>query len=247
MEPTDTLHAFDGKAEAYARNRRDYSPQAIEAVMAIAGLGSTSVIADLGAGTGMLTRHFVDRVGKAFAIEPNDDMRAMALASLGRRESLHLIKGTAEATGLPDRSVDAVTVGRAIQWFDPAPAQAEIRRILRPGGWLIAIRAPVTDAYSSEALERLRDERISRHEKDRRHHQPQADISDYFGGDNCIRLAYPCAARETWPEFFGRMQSCRSRRNPAMRSTPASNAPRARYSMAVQSMACCASCTRPKS
>jgi hypothetical protein len=95
--------------------------------------------------------------------------------------------------------------GRAIQWFDPAPAQAEIRRILRPGGWLIVVRTPVTDAHSISALERLRDERISRREWSR--HRPQADVGDYFGGDNCVRLAYPCAAQETWPEFLGRMHS----------------------------------------
>lgn len=214
MDQTDTTHAFDGKAEAYARNRRDYAPQAIEAILAIAGLNKTSVIADLGAGTGMLTRHFANRVGQVFAIEPNDDMRTLALSSLGRLESLHIMKGTAHDTGLPDHGVHAVTAGRAIQWFDPAPSQAEIRRILRPGGWLIVVRTPATDAYSSAALERLHDERISRHEKNRRHHQPQSDVSDYFGGDNYIRLAYPCAAQETWPEFFGRMQSFSSSPQP---------------------------------
>ncbi len=207
LNQPDTTHAFDGKAEAYARHRRDYSPVAIEAIIAVAGLGKASVIADLGAGTGMLTRHFTERVGRVFAIEPNDDMRSLALASLGQRESLCMMKGTAQETGLPDHSVDAVTAGRAIQWFEPAPAQAEIRRILRPGGWLIVVRTPVTDAYSRAALERLRDELISRHDRTARQHQPHADVGDYFGGDNCIRLAYPCAAQESWPEFLGRLQS----------------------------------------
>jgi non-ribosomal peptide synthetase component F/precorrin-6B methylase 2/acyl carrier protein len=205
MDQTDPTRAFDGKAEAYARNRLDYSPRAIEAIVAIAGLGKASVIADLGAGTGMLARRFADRVGRVFAIEPNDEMRAQALSALGRRASVQLTRGTAHDTGLPDRSVDAVMAGRAIQWFDPAPAQAEIRRILRPGGWLIVVRTPVTDAHSISALERLRDERISRREWSR--HRPQADVGDYFGGDNCVRLAYPCAAQETWPEFLGRMHS----------------------------------------
>ncbi len=205
MEQADTTHAFDGKAEVYARNRLDYSTQAIDAIIAIAGLGKASTIADLGAGTGMLTRHFVDRVGRLFAIEPNDGMRALALSCLGRCKSLHVMKGTGHETDLPDHSVDAVIAGRAIQWFDSVRSQVEFRRILRPGGWLIVVRTPVTDAYSRVALERLRDERSSRHETNPR--QPNADVSDYFPGDNCIRLAYPCTAQETWPEFFGRMQS----------------------------------------
>jgi SAM-dependent methyltransferase len=206
MDQPDTTHAFDGKAERYARNRLDYSPLAIEAIIAVTGLGKTSVIADLGAGTGMLTQHFVDHVGHVFAIEPNDDMRRLALSRLGRLESLHLIKGTAHETGLPDHSVDVVMAGQALRWFDPVPSQAEIQRIVRPGGWLVALRTPVTDAYSRAAMKRLRDERISRHVS-RRHHPPHLVVSTYFGGDNHICLAYPCAAQETWPEFLGRMLS----------------------------------------
>ena len=82
MTRKDTAHAFDGKAEAYAQWRPDYAPQAIEAMLALAGIGANSVIADLGAGTGMLTRHFADRVGQVFAIEPNAQMRAVALSGL---------------------------------------------------------------------------------------------------------------------------------------------------------------------
>ena len=52
---SDTTRAFDGKADAYGRNRFDYSPRATDAIVAIAGLDKTSAIADLGAGAGMLT------------------------------------------------------------------------------------------------------------------------------------------------------------------------------------------------
>jgi SAM-dependent methyltransferase len=42
--------------------------------------------------------------------------------------------GTAEHVPVPGRSVDAVVAGQAAHWFDPAPAAAEMRRVLRPGG-----------------------------------------------------------------------------------------------------------------
>ena len=99
MSEFDTTHAFDGKAEAYAHHRLDYSPVAIEAILAIAGLGKASAMADLGAGTGMLTRHFAARVGSVFAIEPNDDMRALALASLGQHASLRADGGNRAGNG----------------------------------------------------------------------------------------------------------------------------------------------------
>ncbi len=43
------------------------------------------------------------------------------------------LAGTAEAIPLPDRSVDAVTVGQAFHWFEPEAALAEIKRVLEPG------------------------------------------------------------------------------------------------------------------
>jgi SAM-dependent methyltransferase len=42
--------------------------------------------------------------------------------------------GGAEDLPLPDAGVDAVVAGQAAHWFDPEPAAAELRRVLRPGG-----------------------------------------------------------------------------------------------------------------
>ena len=127
--------------------------------------------------------------------------------SLGPIESLHWMKGTADDTGLPSRSVHAVTAGRAIQWFDPASSHAEILRILRPGGWLVVVRTPPGDTYSNAALERLRNECGSPHARYRGDHPPQVDDSTHFGGDDFIFLTFPGSVRETWPQFIGRMRS----------------------------------------
>jgi len=42
----------------------------------------------------------------------------------------------AEASGLPDASVDLVTVAQALHWFDLTGFYAEVRRVRRPGGVL---------------------------------------------------------------------------------------------------------------
>jgi SAM-dependent methyltransferase len=205
MQRAEATRAFDGKADVYARNRFDYAPRAIDAIVAIAGLGESSAVADLGAGTGMLTRHFVSRVGRVFAIEPNDEMRALARSNLGEVDSLRVMKGTAEATGLPDQGVDAVIAGRAIHWFDPLPARAEMLRILRPGGWLIVVRTPLDGAGWAAALQRLRDacaDQSASHDL-----PPRADDAAYFGGVDVVSLRFPCTARESWAQFAGRMRS----------------------------------------
>jgi SAM-dependent methyltransferase len=46
---------------------------------------------------------------------------------------------------LGDASADAVTVAQAFHWFDPQPAVAEIRRVVRPGGALAIVWNSRTD------------------------------------------------------------------------------------------------------
>ena len=62
MKPTER---FSTRAENYARYRWDYADEAIKAACTLAGLSPSSVVTDVGAGSGLLTRHFVERVGKA--------------------------------------------------------------------------------------------------------------------------------------------------------------------------------------
>jgi SAM-dependent methyltransferase len=49
------------------------------------------------------------------------------------------VNGTAEATTLPDASVDLITASQAFHWFDVPPTRREFGRVLRPGGWVVLI------------------------------------------------------------------------------------------------------------
>jgi len=126
---------FSSRVENYARYRPSYAGAAIELLAARCGLSATATVADLGSGTGILSAQLLARSAQVFAVEPNDAMRNAAEARLGTRAGFHSVRGTAEATGLADESVDLVVAGQAFHWFDPAAARREALRIVRRGGF----------------------------------------------------------------------------------------------------------------
>jgi SAM-dependent methyltransferase len=88
-------------------------------------------VLDLGAGTGLLTEALLAAGHEVVAVDPSPGMLDQLRARLPRVEAA---VGGAEAIPLPDADVDAVVAGQAAHWFDPVPATAELRRVLRPGG-----------------------------------------------------------------------------------------------------------------
>jgi ubiquinone/menaquinone biosynthesis C-methylase UbiE len=149
----DTTSVYSSKATKYAKYRWDYSPCAIQTICDVASLSAESVVADIGAGTGILARHFVDAAGRVFAVEPNAEMRRVAAQSLAQHPSCHVINGRAEATTLSDCSIDLITVAQAIHWFEPEPARSEFLRIIKPQGWLAVLRNNGTDTALNAAIE----------------------------------------------------------------------------------------------
>jgi SAM-dependent methyltransferase len=126
-EPSRTVTRFSGLADVYDRYRPRYPSLAIAAILE--GLAPQPTAIDIGAGTGISTRALAEAGAHAIAIEPNDEMRAFAVAS-----GLDARSGSATATGLADRCADLVTSFQAFHWFASAEALAEFRRLLRPAG-----------------------------------------------------------------------------------------------------------------
>ncbi len=103
------------------------------------GLTPRWVIADLGSGTGILAELFLKHGNRVLGVEPNREMRDAGERLLADYPGFVSVDARAEATTLPEASVDLVSAGQAFHWFDRSAARREFARILRPGGWVVLI------------------------------------------------------------------------------------------------------------
>lgn len=178
---------FSGKVADYVASRPDYPRELIDQLVA---LGPR--VADVGAGTGLLTASLLDGGCQVVAIEPSDAMRAACDALLGGRPGYRSLSGTAEATGLEPGGIDLVTAAQAFHWFDVNTARAEFLRILTPGGQVALVW---NDRLDGDPLHEAMDEVFARHGGAKRGamlaHENRADVPSFFNGAEVRELELP--------------------------------------------------------
>jgi len=135
----DPTLRFSSRVENYIKYRPGYPPSIIDTLTAECRLTPSSIIADVGSGTGILSEMFLQNGNRVFGIEPNREMREAGERLLKRYPNFASVNGAAEATSLADRSVDFITAGQAFHWFDRDRARREFARILKPNGWVVLI------------------------------------------------------------------------------------------------------------
>ena len=136
----DYTEKFTGRANEYSKYRPGYPRKIIAILEKEIGLNRRWDVADVGSGTGILSRLFLRYGNRVFGVEPNEEMRLSAEKGLGGRFSSFVsVSGRAEATGLPSHSIDLVLVGQALHWFDQDEARREFARILTRSGYVSVI------------------------------------------------------------------------------------------------------------
>jgi SAM-dependent methyltransferase len=122
-------NSFGAVADVYERGRPSYPAEAIDWLVP----AQARRVADLGAGTGKLTRQLGERGLDVIAVEPSAGMRQQLRRAV---PGVPVLGGTGEEIPVADGAVDAVFVAQAWHWMDPARAVPEVARVLAPGGRL---------------------------------------------------------------------------------------------------------------
>ena len=214
----DNTARFTGKAEDYDRYRQRYPAEVIlNRLRAWCGLTAEWLVADIGAGTGMVAEIFLANGNPVVAIEPNADMlgamRSAFAPPHAHGERLQIVEATAEETMLASGSMDMVAIGRAFHWFDKDRAPAEFRRILKPGGWVMLVAADRDrDAKEPAFAEQIAayEDLLATHGSDYVHvrygYRTYEKIDGFLDGE-LHQEQVPSERRMAWEEFRGQILS----------------------------------------
>jgi SAM-dependent methyltransferase len=123
--------------ENYVRYRPAYPEAVLQLLSRDCGLNESSIVADIGSGTGISASLLLSSGATVIGIEPNKEMREAAESLLANEPRFRSVAATAEATTLASSSVDFVLAGQAFHWFDVPKARLEFLRILKPEGWCV--------------------------------------------------------------------------------------------------------------
>jgi SAM-dependent methyltransferase len=130
-----------GHPDVYEIENRalDGAGHVLDALRALAPWAGKTIV-DLGCGTGFWLAKYAGQAARVIGIEPDPAVRARAVQAAAELPGTEVRAGSAEHTGLPDRSADVVHA-RFAYFFPPGTdaGLTEVLRVLRPGGRLIAV------------------------------------------------------------------------------------------------------------
>lgn len=123
---------FSGVANRYAEFRPRYPAALFDYLTTLVPDGAT--VWDCACGNGQATHDLSSRFSKVIATDASKEQ--IASATLNLKAEFRV--ATAEDSGLPNHSVELITVAQALHWFDFERFYAEVRRVLKSGGVLVA-------------------------------------------------------------------------------------------------------------
>lgn len=205
---SQSVDRFTSRVETYAKYRPGYPAEIVDLLESECGLTPDSIIADVGSGTGKLSELFLASGNVVFGVEPNAAMRVVAERIFQDQPRFRSVDGSAEATTLPESSVDIITAAQAFHWFDPPRTRGEWARILKTGGWTVLIwneRRLQTTPFLSDYEQLVLD--YGTDYKEVRHENAEARIEGFFAPGRFTARSFPNTQVFDFDGLTGRVRS----------------------------------------
>lgn len=146
MVPAMALRFSGDVAGYYAKYRRGYPPEAVDALQAAFGLHADDVVLDLGCGTGQLALPLARRVRAVIGMDPEPDMlrlagEAAAREGIGNATWVLGADSDVPAVGalLGRRSLAMTAIGNALHWMQHDELFRALVPMFRPGGGIAVV------------------------------------------------------------------------------------------------------------
>jgi SAM-dependent methyltransferase len=209
MTFADAKQRFSSRVADYVRYRPGYPAELIPLLRRECGLSAQHVIADVGSGTGLLTRVFLENGNRVIGVEPNGEMRAAGDEFLASYEKFSSVNGSSEATTLDDGSVDFVTAAQAFHWFEPMGTRRDFVRILKPGGWVVIMwnDRRIGETAFGRAYEDLLVRYSTDYTKVKEAYPETHDMEQFFGEAKFQRFELPNFQDFDFEGLAGRLRS----------------------------------------
>ena len=208
MADQSSTTRFSDRVADYTKYRPDYPASVYQFLQQHYRLDKRSVIADIGAGTGIFCEPLLKRGCNVMAVEPNGPMREACDARLSCWSQYRSVAGTAENTTLADASVDLITAAQAFHWFDQTACRCEFARVLKPAGGTALVwnrRDDIGAPFQSDYESLLR-ERVPAYSDVSHKSLSDAEIAQWFDDDIEVRQ-FEHEQRFDFDSLCGRLRS----------------------------------------
>ncbi|MFI8790802.1 class I SAM-dependent methyltransferase [Streptomyces sp. NPDC055105] len=133
-------------AEYYAKYRRGYPPQVLDALQTAFALTTDDLVLDLGCGTGQLTIPLAWRVRSVIGMDPEPDMLRLAREGASRQGVQNTTWVLGADTDVPafgdllgQRSLAMAVIGQALHWMQPEELFRALSPLVRSGGGVAVV------------------------------------------------------------------------------------------------------------
>lgn len=121
---------FSKQSTDYAKYRPSYPDELFEYLASLTPHHDAAW--DCATGNGQVARSLTQWFSSVYATDASEKQIAQAF----QHPQINYQVAPAEASGLSDQSVDLITVGQALHWFNVEQFYSEVKRVLKPTGVL---------------------------------------------------------------------------------------------------------------